>query len=442
MAKIVNQEKNVVSIEFEIPKDEFEKSLQKAYLKMRGRINIPGFRKGKAPRKIIEMNYGKEIFYQDALDIALPDAYEEALKALELDPINTPKVDIKELEEGQNVLVAAEVEILPEVQLANPEEVEAEKVVHEVTDEDVDVAIKQMQEQNARMIDVKDRPVKDGDTVVIDYKGFVGEEQFEGGTADNHTLEIGSGSFIPGFEEGLIGKESGIEVEVPVVFPEAYQSEDLAGKEAIFKVTIHEIKEKELPELDDEFAKDVSEFDTMEELRKDTRENMEKRAKDNELVGKQNAAVSAFVEASQVEVPEVLVEKEIDYQIKNFEQQMTMQGINLDDYYKMMGANADGLRNSIRPQAAVSAKTELVIEKLINEKDFEVGDEEIDQELEKLAQSYKIEEEEKLQEFKENLKTQSLDYLKGNIQRKKAIEYLADTVKFVEKKNTEEKAEA
>jgi trigger factor len=433
MAKIVGKEKNIVSIEFEISSDKFEESIQKAYLKMRGKINIPGFRKGKVPRKIIEMNYGKGVFYEEALDIALPELYEKVLDELELDPINKPKIDVKDFKEGQDIVIAADVEVMPDVLLPKLDEVEAQKTEYAVTDEDVMAELSRIQTQNARLITVENRPVEKGDTVVIDYAGFDGENQFEGGTAENHSLEIGSGSFIPGFEEGLVGHNVGEEVDVNVVFPVEYHSEELAGKAVVFKVKIHEIKAKELPELDDEFAKDVSEFDTLDELKEDTKKMLEKKAKDSEMIERQNSAVSAFVEASQVEVPDVLIEKEIDYQIKNFEQQMSMQGIDMKDYYKMIGANMDGLRESIKPQALTSAKTELVIDKFIKEKEFEITDEEIETELENLAKSYKIVDEGKLNEFKENLKKQSLQYITDNVSRRKAIEFITDNVKFVEK---------
>lgn len=441
MAKVIGKEKNIVSIEFDIPKDKFEENVQKAYLKMRGKINIPGFRKGKAPRKIIELNYGKGVFYDEALDLVLPDAYEAALLELKLDPINKPRIDISEFEEGKDIIISAQVEVIPDVILPEIQDIEVEKIVYEVTENDVDEALRNMQSQNARVINVEDRPVAIGDTVLIDYSGFLGDEQFEGGTAEKHSLEIGSNTFIPGFEEGLIGKNLGEDVEINVTFPEEYHSSDLAGKEVVFKVKINEIKAKELPELDDEFAKDVSEFDSLEALRADTKQSMMKKASDSELIARQNASVAAYVEASKVDVPDILVEKEIDYQIKNFEQQMSMQGINIEDYYKMIGSNMDGLRDSIRPQAMVSAKSELVIEKLTAEKDFDISDEEIDTELEKLAKSYRIEEEDKIKEFKENLKEQSLEYLKGNIQRRKAIEYIAANVRLVDKKEVSEDKE-
>lgn len=440
MAKLVGKEKNIVSIEFEISQPEFQKSIEKAYLKARGKINIPGFRKGKAPRKIIEMNYGKEVFYQDAIDIALPDAYESAIKELEINPINRPSIDVKEMEEGKEVMVAAEVEVMPEVTLAEVSETEVEKIEQKVTDEDVDNEMKAIQEKNARIVTVEDRVIENGDTAVINYAGFNGEEQFEGGTAENHTLEIGSGSFIPGFEEQLIGKKSGEEVEVNVTFPEEYHSDELAGKPVIFKVKINEVKIKELPELDDEFAKDVSEFDTYEEMKADSKVNMIKRAEDNEIIANQNAAVNAFTEACETIVPDILVENEIDYQIRNFEQQMSSQGINMQDYYKMIGSDMSDLRDNIRPQAEVSAKTELVIGEFIKQQNFEVSDEEVNVELEKLAKQYKIEDEEKINEFKENLKKQSIGYINDTIQRKKAMEYLVANVKFVEKKEESEEA--
>ncbi len=440
MAKLVGKEKNVVSIEFEISQPEFQIGVEKAYKKMRGKINIPGFRKGKAPKKVIEMNYGKEVFYQDAIDIALPDAYESAIKELEINPINRPSIDVKEMEEGKDVLVTADIEVIPEVTLADITTVEVEKAEYNVTDEDVDNEMKRMQEQNARIITVEDRAIENGNTAVIDYAGFNGEEQFEGGTAENHSLEIGSNSFIPGFEEQLIGKNTGEEVEVNVTFPEEYHSEELAGKPVVFKVKINEVKAKELPELDDEFAKDISEFDTFEEMKADAKENMIKRAEDSGKVADQNAAVNAFTEASETFVPDILVENEIDYQIKNFEQQMSMQGINMEDYYKMIGSDMSAMRDNIRPQAEVSAKTELVVGALIKQQKFEISDEEINEELEKLAKQYKIEDEEKINEFKENLKAQSIDYINDTIQRRKAIEYLVEEVKFVEKKEESEEA--
>jgi trigger factor len=437
MAKIVNKEKNVVTIEFEITPEKFEEGVQKAYLKNRKNINIPGFRKGRAPRKLIESRYGKGVFYEDALDIVIPPAYEEALEETKLDPIDQPKLDIKEFEEGKNIVITADVEVKPEVELAIPEEVEVVKVISEVDDEQVENSLKEMQEKNARIINVEDRPVKEGDTVTIDYKGFIGEEEFEGGSAENQSLEIGSKSFIPGFEEQLVGKNSGEDVEVKVTFPEEYSAEELAGKEATFNVKIHEIKEKELPELDDEFAKDVSEFDTIDELRKDTKENLIKKAKDNEKITNQNNAITEFVNKCDTVVPEVLIDREIENQLNGFRQQLIQQGIKLEDYTQMIGQEMDELKENLRPQAETSVKTELVIEAVANKHDFEITEEELNEELKKLANSYGVGED-KLDDFIERMKEDSREYIEDSVKRRKAIEYITDNVKMVEKKEDAE----
>jgi len=440
MAKIVKKEKNIVTIEFEITPEKFEEGVQKAYLKNRKKINIPGFRKGKAPRKLIESRYGKGVFYEDALDIVIPPAYEEALEKTELDPIDQPKLDIKEFEEGKNVVITADIEVKPEVKLADPKEIEVIKVISEVDDEQVDNSLKEMQEKNARIINVEDRPVKEGDTVTIDYKGFIEDEEFEGGSAENQSLEIGSNQFIPGFEDQLIGEESGKDIEVKVTFPEDYNAAELAGKDAKFNVKIHEIKEKELPELDDEFAKDISEFDSIDELKKDTKDNLIKKAKDNEKITNQNNSITEFVNNCETVIPDVLVDREIENQLNGFKQQLAQQGINLEDYSKMIGQDMDELKENIRPQAETSVKTELVIEALANEHDFEVTDEELEEELKNLANSYGVGED-KLDDFMEKMKEESREYIEDSVKRKKAIEFIAENVKMVEKEETDEKEE-
>ncbi|MDW7667398.1 MAG: trigger factor [Bacillota bacterium] len=437
MAKIVNKEKNIVTIEFEITPEKFEEGVQEAYLKNRKNINIPGFRKGKAPRKLIESRYGKGVFYEDALDIVIPPAYEEALEETQLDPIDQPKLDIKEFEEGKNIIIKADVEVKPEVKLVDPKEIEVEKINSEVDDTQVENSLKEMQEKNARIINVEDRSVKEGDTVTIDYKGYIGEEVFEGGTAENQSLEIGSKQFIPGFEEQLVGKNTGEDVDVKVTFPEDYNAEELAGKEATFKVKIHEIKEKELPKLDDEFAKDVSEFDTIDELRNDTKENLIKKAKDSEKITNQNNAITEFVSKCEVEVPEVLVDREIENQLNGFRQQLAQQGINLEDYTKMIGQEMDDLKENIRPQAETSAKTELVIEAVAEEHDFQVTEEELEEELKKLADSYGVGED-KVEDFIEKMKEDSKEYIEDSVKRRKAIEFITENVKMVEKVEAEE----
>ncbi len=320
-SKFIKKEKNIVTIEFTVTPEEFDNAVNKAYLKVKNNINVQGFRKGKAPKHIIEKKYGKSIFYDDALDFAVQEEYPKAVKELNLDVIDSPKIDIVKFEIGEDIILNADVEVMPEVELPEYKGVEVEKTIVLVTDADVEKELKNIQEKNARIVEVADRAVQNGDFLVIDYAGFVGDEQFEGGTAENQSLEIGSNSFIPGFEEQLIGKNKGEEVKVNVTFPEEYHAEDLKGKDAVFNVVIHEIKAKEMPEIDDEFAKDVSEFDSLEELKQDTKMNLEKRAADSEKVANDNSVITKIVNETKVDVPEVLIQREIDYLAKNYEQQ-------------------------------------------------------------------------------------------------------------------------
>ena len=331
-SKILNKEKNTVTLEFTVSQDDFEKAVNKAYLKTKNNINVQGFRKGKAPRHIIEKKYGKGIFYDDALDIAVQEAYPAAVKDLDLDIIDSPKIDVEKFEEGQDLIFKAEVQVMPEVELPDYKGIEVVKTEMKVTDEDVEKKLKSVQEKNARIVKALDRPVQKGDFLTIDYEGFVGDEQFEGGTAENQALEIGSNSFIPGFEDQLIGKSKGEEVTVNVTFPEEYHSENLKGKDAVFNVKIHEIKVKELPEMDDEFAKDVSEFDTLDELKADTRSVLEQKAADQVKVSNDNNVVTKIVNDTNLEIPEVLIQREIDFLGRNYEQQFRQQGFSGNEY--------------------------------------------------------------------------------------------------------------
>ena len=293
------KEGNKVSFNVEITEENFKKAVQQAYVKNRGSFNIPGFRKGKVPKQIIEINYGKEIFYEDAINILLPDAYEEAIDELKLDPVDRPEIDIDKIEAGQPINIKIQVDVKPEVKLGDYKSIELEKIEYNVTDEMVEEELNKMQEENARLIDASDREIKEGDLTTIDFAGFLDGEQFPGGTAEGHKLEIGSQSFIPGFEEQLIGKKKDEEVDINVTFPEDYGQEDLAGKEVVFKVTIHDIKEKELPELDDEFAKDISEFDTIEEIKTDIKEKLVKEFSEEEKMQKENAVIEKLIEISE-----------------------------------------------------------------------------------------------------------------------------------------------
>ncbi len=439
-SKILKKEKNIVTIEFTISQDDFKASVNKAYLKVKDSINVQGFRKGKAPRHIIEKKYGKSIFYDDALDIAIQEVYPLAVKENELDVINSPNVNVEKFEEGEDIVITADVEVMPEVQLCEYKGVEVEKFEVKVTDEDVDSEIKAIQDKNARVIEVSDRTVQNGDILTIDYAGFVGEEQFEGGTAENQTLEIGSNSFIPGFEEQLIGKSKDEEVEINVTFPEEYHSEDLKGKDAVFKVKIHEIKAKELPEIDDEFAKDVSEFDTLEELKMDTRKTLEEKAKDNEKVTNNNNIVTKIVNDSIVEVPEVLIEREIDYLGKNYEQQFRSQGFSGKEMDDLIKSLVDQYKAGAKSQAEFNVKADLVLTAIIDKENIKATEEELDEELNKLAESYKVEEE-RLEAFKQSILESSRGYIEESIQKRKVIDMLVENAKLVDKVETEDKEE-
>jgi len=423
-----NKENNRACFNIEITQEEFEKAIQNAYLKNRSKFNIPGFRKGRAPRKIIEMNYGEGIFYEDALNIILPKAYEEAVDNLKLEPVDSPEVDIEQIEKGKPVIVKVEVTIKPEVKLGNYESIEVEKVEYNVTDEDVERELKAIQEKNARIIDASDRETKEGDILTIDFKGFIDGKEFEGGSAENQKLEIGSNTFIPGFEEQLIGKKKGDKVEVKVTFPEDYFEESLRGKEATFEVVIHEIKEKELPELDDEFAKDVSEYDTLEEYKSSIKERLEKEAKDREKVEFENKVIDKVVEESEVDIPEVMIEHQIEHEINEFDYRLKLQGLDIDQYLKLTNSKIEDLKEQIRPIAEKKVKTDLVFEAIGKKENIEVTEEDIDKELEKIAKEYNQEDVDK---FKENMKKGDLSFLESGIIRDKIIDLLVNNAKTI-----------
>ena len=430
-AKILKKEKNIVSLEFAVSPDEFEKAVNKAYLKVKNNINVQGFRKGKAPRHIIEKKYGKSIFYDDALDLAVQEEYPKAVTELKLDVIDSPKISVEKFEEGEDIVITAEVEVMPEVELPQYKGVEVVKTEIKVTDEDVERELKLIQEKNSRIVEVTDRPVQKGDFLTIDYAGFVGEEQFEGGTAENQTLEIGSNSFIPGFEDQLIGKNKGEEVTVNVTFPEEYHAEELKGKDAVFKVKIHEIKAKELPEIDDEFAKDVSEFDTLEELKNDTRQVLEKKAEDQVKIANDNNVVTKIVNDTVLDVPEVLIQREIDYLGRTYEQQFRQQGFNGKEYDELINNFVNQYKEGARNQAEFNVKAELVLEALIKKEEISVTDEEFNEEVNKIAESYQVEED-RLEAFKNSLIQSSKSYIEETLQKRKVIDMLVANAVFVD----------
>ncbi len=432
-SKLLKKEKNVVTLEFTVSPEEFESAVNKAYLKAKNNINVQGFRKGKAPRHIIEKKYGKSIFYDDAMDIAIQEQYPNAVAEHKLDVIDSPKVNVEKFEEGQEIVITADVEVMPEVELPEYKGIEVERAEIKVTDEDVDKEIKAVQEKNARIVEVTDRAVQNGDFLTIDYAGFVGDEQFEGGTAENQALEIGSNTFIPGFEEQLIGKNKDEEVEVNVTFPEEYHSEELQGKAAVFKVKIHEIKSKELPVIDDEFAKDISEFDTLEELKADTRANLEKKALDQTKIANDNNVITKIVNESKVEIPEVLILREIDYLGRNYEQQFRQQGFAGKEYDDIITNFVNQYKEGARNQAEFNVKAELVLEALIKKEDVKVTEEELAEEVNKVAESYQVEAD-RLEAFKTSILESSKGYIEETLQKRKVIDMLVENAVFVEPK--------
>ncbi len=422
------KENNKATFSIEIGEDKFEKAVQKAYLKNRNRFSIPGFRKGKVPRKIIEMNYGEGVFYEEALNSLLPEAYDEAVENLELEPVDTPEVDIEQLEKGKPLIIKVEVTIKPEVKLGDYKSIEIEKIEYNVTDENIDMELNNIKEMNGRIIDASDRETKKGDILTIDFEGYVDGEQFEGGTAENQELEIGADRFIKGFEEQLIGKKKGDKVDVKVTFPEDYFEEKLKGKEALFKVTIHEIKEKILPILDDEFAKDVSEFDTLEEYKQSIKERLEKEAKDKEQIDIENKAVEKVVELSEMDIPEVMVENQINNEIGEFDYRLKIQGLSIDKYLELTNSTIDDFKEQVKPVAEKKVKADLVLDAIAKIEKLEVSDEDLDNELERLAEEYNQEDVEK---FKEDMKKGDLEHLKTGIMRDKTIELLVKNIKFI-----------
>ncbi len=441
-SKLLKKEKNIVTIEFTVTPEQFEEAVNKAYAKIKNSINVQGFRKGKAPRHIIEKKYGKSIFYDDALDFAIQEEYPKAVTELELDVIDSPKVDIQKFELGEDIIVTAEVEVMPEVELGEYKGVEVEKVEIKVTDEDVEKELKAIQDKNARIVEVTDRPVQNGDFLTIDYAGFVGEEQFEGGTAENQSLEIGSNTFIPGFEEQLIGKNKGEEVQVNVTFPEEYHAENLKGKDAVFNVKIHEIKSKEMPEIDDEFAKDVSEFDTLEELKADIKANLEKRAADSSKVSNDNNVITKIINNANVGIPEVLINREIDYLARNYEQQFRQQGFVGKEYDDIINNFVNQYKEGAKDQAEFNVKAELVLEAIIKKENIQVSDEDLKKEIEEMAKSYHVEEE-RMEAFQNSMLESSRGYIEETLKKKKVIEILVDSAVFTEpvikETDTEEK---
>ena len=418
---------NEVKLEITIEAEKFENAIKKVYFQNAKYFNIPGFRKGKAPQAIVEKYYGKEIFYEDAFNDIASEEYEKAVEESKLEVVSRPKIDIVNMEKGQDVVFTAVVSTKPEVELGKYKGIEIEKIEYNVEDSDIESNLKQMQEKNARVISIE-TPVENGNIAVIDFEGFVDGKAFEGGKGENYSLEIGSGSFIPGFEDQVIGMKIDDEKDVNVKFPEDYFSKDLAGKDATFKVKVHEIKKKDLPELDDEFAKDVSEFDTLEELKNSIKQRLINENAQKAKYEKEDAVMKVVTSEMKADIPEGMVEVEIDNMVKDMEQRMSYQGLKLEQYLKMLNKTEADFRKEFEPQAIEAIKSRLALEAIIKNEKIEASEREVKDKLEEMAKNYGKTAEEL--EKNDNIK----EYIKQGIENEKAIEYLVQNAKEVAKK--------
>lgn len=407
--------------------DEFGEALDQAFKKVVKDVTLPGFRKGKIPRPIFENRFGVESLYQDAVDIILPTAYSQAIEQTDIFPVDQPQVDIEEIEKGKDLVFVCEVTVKPEVTLGEYKGLEVEEETASITDEEVDEAIKALQEGQAELVIKEEGTIEEGNTVVIDFEGFLDGEAFEGGKGENHPLEIGSGHFIPGFEEQLIGKESGIDTEVTVTFPEDYHAEELAGKEAVFKVKIHEIKEKELPELDDEFAKDIDEeVETLDELKAKKREELLKQKEQEIDNKKRETLIQQVTDNAEVDIPDAMVDTELNQMMQEFEQRLQMQGMGLEQYFQFSGQTEDELKDQMKADAESRVKTNLTLEAVLEKEALEVSEEDIDAELTEMADMYKMEKDQILGMLGGNP-----DVLKEDLKIKKAINFIVDESKAI-----------
>lgn len=418
-------EKNMAKLTIEVAPEELEKAIEGAYQKNKSKISVPGFRKGKVPRQMIERMYGKEVFYEDAVNALIPEAYEKAVDECEEEIVSAPKIEVAQVEAGKPFIFTAEVALKPEVKLGKYKGVKVEKADTEVTDEEVDKEIDKERESNARNIDVTDRAVKDGDIVTLDFEGFVDGTAFEGGKGENYPLTIGSGTFIPGFEEQLVGAEIGKETEVHVTFPEDYQAEDLKGKAAVFKCTVKEIKEKELPALDDEFASEVSEFETLAEYKADIRGRLEERKAKAAREAKEAAVIEEIIKDSDMEIPEAMIETQQRQMIDEFAQRIQMQGLTLEQYFQFTGASYDQMIEQVKPQAEKRIQSRLVLEAVAAAEKIEATEEDYEEELKSMAEAYQME----VDKVKELLPEKSVQQIKEDIAVKKAAEFVVDNAK-------------
>lgn len=429
-AKFEKLEGNQGVLTVEVDAEKVNESLDSAFKKVVKQVNVPGFRKGKMPRPLFEKRFGVESLYQDAIDLMLPEAYTAAIEETGIEPVDRPEIDVEQIEKGKSFIFTAKVIVKPEVKLGEYKGIEVEKFDTTVTDEDVDNEIKALQERQAELVVKEEGKAELGDTVVMDFEGFVDDEAFEGGKADNYSLELGSGQFIPGFEEQLVGVGTGESKDVEVTFPEEYHATELAGKPAVFKVTVHEIKGKELPELDDEFAKDVDdEVETLDALKEKLKSRLEHDKKHEEEHHIQNTVVEKATAASEIDVPQIMFDNEVDRMLQEFEQRLQMQGLNLELYFQFSGQNEQALRDQMKEEAEQRVRGSLTLEAIGKAENIEATEEEVNEELEKMSSQYNM--------TVENIRTAlgNLDALKGDIVARKTVQFLVDNSKTVEKQD-------
>ena len=420
-------EKNMAKLTVEVPAEQFEAALKTSFQKNKNRFNIPGFRKGKAPQAMVEKMYGVGVLYEDAVDQVINDTYGNAMEESGLDIVSRPEISVEQVEKGKAMIYTALVAVKPEVTLGEYKGVEVPKAKPEVTDADVEAELKKVQEQNSRLITVEDRPVADGDQTVIDFEGFVDGTPFEGGKAEAYPLTIGSHSFIEGFEDQLIGKNIGEEVEVNVTFPEQYHAADLAGKPAVFKVTVHEIKVKELPELNDEFASEVSEFETLDAYKADIQAKLAEKKQQEATTENENNVVEKVVENASMEIPEAMVEEQVREMINDYARRMQSQGITMEQYMQFTGMTMEGLQEQMRPQAERRIRTRLVLEAVVAAENIQVSDEAVENEISKMAESYKME----ADKIKSIMGEHGISQMKEDLAVQEAVDFLVAEAKLV-----------
>lgn len=435
--QVENLEKSMAKLTITVSAEDFEKALQRAYQKQKKNISIPGFRKGKVPRQVIEKMYGAGVFYEDAANSILPGAYADAAKESGLDITSTPQIDVTQIEKGKDFIFTATVALKPDVVLGQYKGVEVPKPDRTVTDEDVEKALKEEQEKNARQITVEDGGAENGDSVVMDYEGKIDGEPFEGGSAKNHTLVLGSGSFIPGFEDGLLGVKGGETRDVEVTFPEDYHAEELKGKKAVFTCKVERVTRKELPELDDEFAQEVSEFDTLDAYKADVRKNLETKKEEAARQEIKDNAVSKAAQNSTIEIPAPMIDTQADRMIDNFARRLQAQGMSMQQYMQFTGSDENMMREQVKPQAEIQIRNQLTLEKIAEAENIQVSDEEVDQEIEKMAKAYNMEPD----KMKEIIGDEEKENIRKDLAEQKAMDLVADAAVEVEKKEEPAKAE-